>query len=251
MAHTPPVCRKAGGHGAAGQGIASPGDNTGGTIVRLGLFTRDLRLAGLRRWSWALPLAFFMAAVSLFPLGLGADAALLQRMAPGVVWACALLASLLSAQHLFDGDFADGTLEQMLLSAQPLTQLVVMRIAAQWVLSGAPLVTLAAMAGLALGLPAPAAGVLAVTLLIGTPTLTLLGALGAALTLGLRQGQALVFLLVLPLAMPTLVFGAGAVVSALAGEPFNAALSLQGALAILTALTTPWLTAAALRMALE
>ncbi|HEV8691282.1 MAG TPA: heme exporter protein CcmB [Ideonella sp.] len=224
---------------------ASAGD------ARLGLLARDLRVAARHRVDWLLPLAFFVAALSLFPLGLGAETALLRRVAPGVVWACALLSMLLAVHGMFSADLADGSLEQMLIGQRSLTRLVAERVLAQWLLGGAPLVLLAPLAGLAFGLSGPAVGVLVVSLLLGTPVMALLGAFGAALALGLRHGSALVFLLVLPLAMPTLVFGSGAVLAALAGEPVEAALSLQGALLILTALGAPPLTAAALRIALE
>jgi heme exporter protein B len=215
----------------------------------LRIWQRDLRLATRRRGSWLLPLAFFAAALSLFPLGLGSDPALLRRVAPGVIWACTLLSMMVSWTTLFDGDAADGTLEQMLIATQSLTHTVIERVAAQWLIGGLPLVLAAPLAGLAFGLPVEAVGVLAASLLLGTPVLALLGGLGAALALGLRHGAALVVLLVLPLALPTLVFGSGAVLAALNGEPVEAALSLQAALLILTLLGAPRLTASALRVA--
>lgn len=224
---------------------------TPGPDARISLLARDLRAAARHRIGWLLPLAFFVAAVGLFPLGIGAETALLRRVAPGVVWACALLAMLLAVHGMFSADLADGSLEQMLLGQRPLTRLVVERVLAQWLLGGAPLVLLAPLAGLAFGLPGPAAGVLVASMLLGTLTTALLGALGAALALGLRHGSALVFLLVLPLAMPTLVFGSGAVLAALNGESAEPGLSLQAALLILTALGAPPLTAAALRIAME
>jgi len=217
----------------------------------MNLLARDLRAAARHRIGWLLPLAFFIAAVSLFPLGIGAEPALLRRVAAGVVWVCALLAMLLAMHGMFSADLADGSLEQMLLGRRSLTVLVIERIFGQWLLGGAPLVLLAPLAGLAFGLPGQAVGALVLSLLLGTPVTALLGALGAALALGLRHGSALVFLLVLPLAMPTLVFGSGAVLAALNGEPAEAGLSLQAALLILTALGVPPLTAAALRIAME
>jgi heme exporter protein B len=217
----------------------------------MNLLTRDLRAAARHRTGWLLPLAFFVAALSLFPLGIGAEPALLQRVAPGIVWACALLAMLLAMHGMFSADLADGSLEQMLLGQRPLTGLVCERVFGQWLLGGAPLVLLAPLAGLAFGLNGPAALTLMASLVLGTPVTALLGGLGAALALGLRHGSALVFLLVLPLAMPTLIFGSGAVLAAMSGEPAQAALSLQGALLILTALAAPPLTAAALRIAME
>jgi heme exporter protein B len=216
----------------------------------LRVWQRDLRLAARRRGSWLLPLAFFAAALSLFPLGLGSDPALLRRVAPGVIWACTLLSMMVSLTTLFDADAADGTLEQMLLAARPLSRIVTERVVTQWLVGGLPLVLASPLAGLAFGLPAQAVVVLALSLLLGTPVLVLLGALGAALALGLRHGAALVVLLVLPLALPTLVFGSGAALAAMNGEPVDGALSLQAALLILTALGAPRLTADALRVAL-
>jgi heme exporter protein B len=217
----------------------------------MNLLTRDLRAAARHRAGWLLPLAFFVAALSLFPLGMGAERALLQRVAPGIVWACTLLAMLLAMQGMFSADLADGSLEQMLLGQRSLTWLVYERVFGQWLLGGAPLLLLAPLAGFAFGLDGTAALTLLASLLLGTPVTALLGGLGAALALGLRHGSALVFLLVLPLAMPTLIFGSGAVLAAMNGEPAQAALSLQGALLILTALAAPPLTAAALRIAME
>jgi len=217
----------------------------------MNVLARDLRAAARHRIGWLLPLAFFVAAASLFPLGIGAEPALLRRVAPGIVWTCALLAMLLAMHGMFSADLADGSLEQMLLGQRPLTWLVSERVFGQWLLAGAPMVLLAPLAGLAFGLPGPAVLTLLASLLLGTPVTALLGGLGAALSLGLRHGSALVFLLVLPLAMPTLIFGSGAVLAAMNGEPVQAGLSLQGALLILTALVAPPLTAAALRIAME
>ena len=212
---------------------------------------RDLRLAARQPGQWLLPLAFFVAAASLFPLGVGADGALLARIAPGVVWVCALLAMMLSVSQLFTSDYLDGTLEQMLIGHHSLSGLVVMRVLGHWLISGAPLVLLAPGMGLLFDLPGPAIGMMALALLLGTPVLSLLGALGSALALGLRNGAALVFLLILPLAVPALIFGSGAVVAAQRGVSAQAPLSLLGALLILTALMAPPATAAALRISIE
>lgn len=212
---------------------------------------RDLHLAARLPSQWLLPLAFFVAAASLFPLGIGADPVVLSRIAPGVVWVCALLAMMLSVSQLFSADHLDGSLEQMLIGAHWLPGLVAMRVLAHWLQSGAPLVLLAPVIGLLFDLPSDAVGMLALALLLGTPVLSLLGALGSALALGLRNGAALVFLLVLPLAIPALIFGSGAVTAAQHGESAQAALSLLGALLILTGLIAPPATAAALRIAIE
>ena len=215
------------------------------------LLWRDLRLAARGPAQWLLPLAFFVAAASLFPLGIGADTTVLRRIAPGVVWVCALLAMMLSVTQLFTSDQQDGTLEQMLIGSHWLPGLVAARVLAHWLQSGLPLVLLAPVIGLLFDMPLPAVGMLALALLLGTPVLSLLGALGSALALGLRNGGALVFLLVLPLAVPALIFGSGAVTAVQNGESAQAPLSLLGALLILTLVVAPPATAAALRIAIE
>jgi heme exporter protein B len=215
------------------------------------MLLRDLRLAARQPAQWLLPLAFFVAAASLFPLGIGADPTVLRRIAPGVVWVCALLSMMLSVSQLFASDHQDGTLEQMLIGEPWLPALVALRVFAHWLQSGAPLVLLAPVIGLLFDMPTDAVAMLALALLLGTPVLSLLGALGSALTLGLRNGGALVFLLVLPLAIPALIFGSGAVTAVQNGEPAQAPLFLLGALLILTALVAPPATAAALRIAIE
>ncbi|MFZ2989041.1 heme exporter protein CcmB [Ideonella sp.] len=215
------------------------------------LLLRDLQLAAREPGQWLLPLGFFLAALCLFPLGIGAEAAVLARVAPGVVWVCALLAMMMSVGPLFASDHQDGTLEQMCIGRHSLTAMVLARVAVHWLQSGAPLVLLSPLVGLLFGLNTEASALLGLSLLLGTPTLSLLGALGSALALGLRNGPMLVVLLVLPLAMPALIFGSGAVLAAQAGESPQAALSLLGALLILTTLFAPPATAAALRIASE
>ncbi|MBK7615370.1 MAG: heme exporter protein CcmB [Vitreoscilla sp.] len=212
---------------------------------------RDLQLAARLPSQWLLPLAFFVAAASMFPLGIGADTTVLARIAPGVVWVCALLAMMLSVSQLFNADHQDGSLEQMLIGTHWLPGLVAMRVLGHWLQSGVPLVLLAPVFGLLFDLPADAVGMLALALLLGTPVLSMLGALGSALALGLRNGAALVFLLVLPLAVPVLIFGSGAVTAAQNGESAQGALSLLGALLIFTGVVAPPATAAALRIAIE
>lgn len=212
---------------------------------------RDLKLAGRRRVEALLPLGFFIVAAGLFPLGVGPEPQTLRQIGPGVVWVCALLAAMLSVTQMFAGDQQDGSLEQMLISPQPLTLVVVGKVVAQWLTSGLPLVLAAPLIGLLFDMNAPAIGALTLSLLLGTPVLSLLGAVGAALTLGLRSGAALVFLLVLPLTTPTLIFGAGAVGAVDSGLSAQAHFSLMGALLILTALGAPWATAAALRISLD
>jgi heme exporter protein B len=212
---------------------------------------RDLRLAGRRRSEALLPLGFFIIAAGLFPLGVGPEPQTLRQIGPGVVWVCALLAALLSVTQMFAGDHQDGSLEQMLLSPRPLIGIVLGKVLAHWLSSGLPLVLLAPLLGLMFELSGPAIVTLVQTLLLGTPVLSLLGAIGAALTLGLRGGAALLFLLLLPLTVPALIFGSSAVAAADAGLPVRAQLSLLGALLILTALGAPWATAAALRISVD
>ncbi len=212
---------------------------------------RDLLLAFRRRADVLTTLFFFVIVVSLFPLGVGPEMKTLRIIAPGVVWVAALLASMLSLQRLFAADYQDGTLEQMLLSPQPLAMIVLGKIVAHWMVSGLPLALMAPILGLQFDLPPAALGILFVALLLGTPILSLIGAVGAALTLGLRGGGVLLSLLVLPLYIPALIFGAGAVEAHIAGVSPEGHLSLLAALLILSGLATPWVTAQALRIAME
>ena len=212
---------------------------------------RDLLLARRRRVEALLPLGFFIAAAGLFPLGVGPEPQMLRQIAPGVVWVCALLAAMLSVAQMFASDEHDGSLEQMLLAPQPLVLVVLGKVCAHWVSSGLPLVLAAPVLGIAFDMHGAAIAALVATLLLGTPVLSLVGALGAALTLGLRSGGALVFLLVLPLTIPTLIFGTGAVGAVDAGLSAQAHFSILGALLIFTALLAPWAVAAALRISLD
>lgn len=221
------------------------------TPMLLATARRDLLLALRRRVEALLPLGFFIVAAGLFPLGVGPEPQTLRSIAPGVVWVCALLAAMLSVTQMFASDHADGSLEQMLLAPQSLLLLVVGKVVAHWLATGLPLVLAAPLLGLLFGMQAPAIATLTATLLIGTPVLSLLGALGAALTLGLRSGAALVFLLVLPLTIPTLIFGTGAVGAVDSGLSPRAHFSLLGALLIMTTLGAPLATAAALRISLD
>lgn len=217
----------------------------------LSVAKRDLLLARRRRIEALLPLGFFVVAAGLFPIGVGPEPQMLREMAPGVVWVCALLAAMLSVTQMFASDHQDGSLEQMLLSAQPLLSVVMGKVLAHWLSSGVPLVLAAPLIGVLFDMRAAGIGTLALTLLLGTPILSLLGALGAALTLGLRSGAALVFLLVLPLTIPALIFGTGAVGAVDSGLSPQAHLSVLAALLILTALGAPLATAAALRISMD
>ncbi len=221
------------------------------SAVFTSVLLRDLRLASRRRIDALLPLAFFLVALSLFPLGVGPEPQTLRQIAPGVVWVCALLASMLSVNSMFAQDHADGSLEQMLLAPQSTLAVAVAKCCAHWLLSGLPLIVATPLVGLLFGLSAPALGALLLGLLLGTPILSLLGALGAALTLGLRSGGMLLILIVLPLATPALIFGSGAVGTVEAGLSAAGHFSLLGALLIVTALGAPLATAAALRISTE
>lgn len=215
------------------------------------IVVRDLTLEWRRRTDILSTLFFFVIVVSLFPLGIGPELALLRTIAPGVVWVAALLAWMLALGRLFTNDFHDGTLEQLLLTPQPLYLIVLGKVMALWLLSGLPLALLAPVLGIQFGLSADTLVVLVVSLLIGTPILGLIGSIGAALTLGLRSGGVLISLLILPLYIPVLIFGAGAVDASIAGLSPQANLSLLGALLAITLVFAPWATSAALRISLE
>ena len=215
----------------------------------LAIVRRDLLLAFRRRADVVTTLFFFIIVVSLFPLGVGAEPDLLRTLAPGILWVSALLASMLALGRLFAADHADGTLEQMLLSSEPLPVIVIGKVVAHWLVSGLPLVLLSPLLAVQFDLPGESIAVLATSLLLGTPVLSLIGAIGAALTLGLRGGGALISLLVLPLYIPVLIFGAGAVGAQASGIGAHLLL-LGGGLAAALALT-PWATSTALRIALE
>lgn len=215
------------------------------------VIARDL-LVVLRSKSDAVnSVLFFVLVVSLFPLGIGPEPALLRAVAPGIVWVAALLASLLALPRLFASDFADGTLEQLALAPHPLGALVAGKIVAHWLVTGFPLVLIAPLLGLQFGLGAQAEAILVVSLALGTPVLSLVGAVAAALTLGLRGGGALVPLIALPLCVPVLIFGAGAVDAAASGLGASPHLSLLGAYLLPSALFAPWVAAVAIRIALE
>ena len=215
------------------------------------VYTRDLRLALRRRVEALLPVVFFIVAVSLFPVGIGPEPQTLRVIAAGVVWVCALLASMLSVANLYALDHADGSLEQMLLSGHPPTLIASAKAAAHWTITGAPLVLAAPLIGLLLDMSPAALATLVAALLLGTPILSLLGGMGAALTLGLRSAGVLLILLILPLSIPALIFGSGAVGAVDSGISASGHFSLLGALLILTALIAPPATAMALRIALE
>ena len=219
--------------------------------VLLAVLQREMAL-GLRHKGEVLtPLMFFVVVASLFPLGVGPESALLLRMAPGVLWVSALLAAMLSMQRMFATDYADGSLEQMVLSATPLALLVLAKAVSHFLLSGLPLVLMAPVLGLQYGLDNRALGILMLSLLLGTPTLSLIGSIGAALTLGVRGAGVLLSLLILPLYIPVLIFGAGAVEADAAGMGISGYLSLLAALLVLSLFFSPLATSAALKISLE
>ena len=212
---------------------------------------RDLLLAMRNKSDVGTALLFFFIVTSLFPLGIGAEPALLRAVAPGVIWVAALLSSLLSLGRLFAADHADGTLEQMVLGAAPLGAVAAAKTLAHWLVSGLPLVLIAPLIALQYDLPLSLYGVLVLSLLLGTPTLSLIGAIGAALTLGLRGGGVLLSLLVLPLYVPVLIMGAGGVEMAAAGMGAQGHLLLLAAMLVGAAAFAPWAIAAALRISME
>jgi heme exporter protein B len=217
----------------------------------LAVLRREIALAMRQKGEVLTPLVFFIVIASLFPLGVGPESALLLRMAPGVLWVSALLAAMLSLQRMFASDYADGSLEQMLLSSTPLALLVAAKALSHFLLSGLPLVLVAPVLGLQFGLDGPALGILMLSLLLGTPTLSLIGSIGASLTLGVRGAGVLLSLLILPLYIPVLIFGAGAVEAYASGLGPGGHLSLLAALLVLALFFAPLATTAALKISLE
>ena len=215
------------------------------------LFWREIKLAMRRQSDLVAVLFFFIVTVSLFPLAIGSSPTLMRAIGPGVLWVGALLSTMLSLTRMFSSDYADGTLEQILLSPLSLTLVVSIKILAHWVVSGLPLIFLAPMLALQFDIQTKEIGILAISLLLGTPLLSLIGAIGAALTLGLRGSGVLVAVLVLPLYIPVLIFGAGAVTASMNGMDPEGALSVLGALLILGLAFAPIAIATSLRMALD
>ncbi len=221
------------------------------TAAFLAIFRRDLILAFRRRAEIANPLFFFVLIVTLFPLGIGAQPKLLQAMAPGIIWVSALLAAMLSLDGLFRSDFDDGSLEQLMLSSHPVSVLVLGKILAHWLVTGVPLLLMAPLLGLFLGLPERAIGTLLLTLLLGTPVLSLIGAIGVALTVGLRRGGMILSLLVLPLYIPVLIFASNAVDMASMGLPVSAQLNILAAVLFMALVLAPLPASAALKMSIN
>lgn len=224
---------------------------SGGSGAFLAVLRRDLMLAWRGRADVLVTIAFFVVVVCLFPFGVGAESNQLRAIGPGVLWVAALLSTLLSLHRLFGQDHADGTLEQLLLSPEPAVLWVAAKIFAHWIVTGLPLVIVAPGLALLFDVEQEALGVLILSLALGTPILALLGAIGAALTLGLRGGGVLLALLVLPLYVPVLIFGAGAVDAMLGGLGAEAHLLLLGGGLLGALALAPFACAAALRIAVE
>jgi len=212
---------------------------------------RDLYLALRQKSDVINTVFFFIVVVTLVPLGIGPDQSLLRSIAPGVIWVSALLAALLSLPRLFANDYADGTLEQMLLSGEPLVVIVLGKVFSHWLTTGIPLTLISVLFALMFDLSSEVSLVLVASLFIGTPVLSLVGSVGAALTLGLRGGSVLTSLLVLPLYVPVLIFGAGAAEAVAVGMASTAYFLIVGALTLFSLVVMPIASSAALRIAAE
>jgi len=217
----------------------------------LRVLQREMLLAYRQRNDILTPLIFFVIVVSLFPLGIGPEPKTLQLIAPGVIWVAALLATLLSLPRMFNNELHDGTLEQLLLSPQPVSVLISAKILAHWLTTGLPLVVISPVIALTFHMDNTALLYTVITLLLGSPVLSLIGAVGAALTLGLRGGGVLLALLVLPLYIPVLIFSTGAIIAASGGFPVDGQLSLLGAYLVIAVIFVPWVTNHALRVSLD
>ncbi len=216
-----------------------------GLIAILG---RDLRLASRRSTEALMPVVFFVVAASLFPFGVGPEPGMLKQIAPGIVWVCALLSSMLSLNSMYASDYSDGSLEQMLISGTSSIEVAAAKCIAHWLMSGLPLILVSPLLGLLFGMGWQAIGIMMFGLLLGTPILSLLGGMGSALTLGLHNAAILILLIVLPLCIPVLIFGAGAVTASEVGLAPDGHFYLLGALLLLTSLGAPVATASALRI---
>lgn len=217
----------------------------------ISVLRRELKIAFRKGAEIVNPLWFFLIVITLFPLGIGPEPQLLARIAPGIVWIAALLASLLSLERLFRDDFLDGSLEQLLLLPSPLPLTVLGKVCAHWVVTGLPLLVLSPVVALLLSLDMNTAIAMALTLLLGTPTLSFIGAIGVALTVGLRKGGVLLSLLVLPLSIPVLIFATAAIDAASMAMPIDGYLAILGAMLAGSATLTPFATAAALRVSVS
>lgn len=212
---------------------------------------RDLSLALRQSSDVAAIVMFFVLTVVIFPFGVGPEPSVLERIAPGILWVTALLAAMLSLERQFLADYEDGSLELLVLTPVPLELVALAKAAAHWLTTGVPLVLAAPILGVVLRLPPEATGTLIATLALGTPTLSLIGGIGAALTLGSRRGGVLISLLVIPLFIPVLIFGAAAVDAVIAGFSVTSHLMVLGGMLLGALVLAPWATAAAVRQAVE
>jgi heme exporter protein B len=222
-----------------------------GISYRQAFFTvlmRDIKIAIRHRGDIFNPLLFFILVVTLFPLGIGPEPKVLTRIAPGIIWVAALLASMLSLERLFKADYNDGALEQMLLSPQPLAVLVLAKVFAHWLLTGVPLILISPVLALLLQLEANSYVALLLTLSLGTPVLSLMGAIGVALTVGLRKGGVLLSLLILPLYIPVLIFATSAMDAAGMNLPYDGQLAIIGAMLVAASVLAPIAIGASLRV---
>jgi heme exporter protein B len=215
------------------------------------IFKRDLLIAFRRRSEIIHPIIFFVMVISLFPLAIGDDKVLLQKIAPAIIWVTALLATMLSLDNLFRSDFEDGSLEQMTLLKTPLSMLVTAKIMAHWVITGLPLILITPLLAVLLYMPSELISMLLLTLLLGTPTLSLIGAVGIALTVGLRQGGVILSLLILPLYIPVLIFATLALQNVEQGFSAEAQLAMMLAILVLAITLSPFAIAAALKVSLN
>ncbi|NRA59356.1 MAG: heme exporter protein CcmB [Psychrobium sp.] len=212
------------------------------------VFKRDMQVAVRNKGDVINPLIFLIIVITLFPLGIGPETAVLTRIAPGIIWVAALLAALLSLERLFKSDFVDGSLEQMLLSPQPLFIMVFAKITAHWLLTGVPIIIIAPLLAMMLHMEQSAYPALLITLLLGTPILSLIGAIGVALTVGIKKGGVLLSLLILPMYIPVLIFATGAIEAASVNVPYSGHVAIMAALLIGALTLAPLATSAALRV---
>ncbi|MEA9389097.1 heme exporter protein CcmB [Acerihabitans sp. TG2] len=215
------------------------------------IMRRELRLALCNRAEIINPLCFFLIVITLFPLAIGPEPQLLQRIAPGMIWVAALLASLLSLERLFRDDYVDGSLDQLLLLPMPVPVMVLGKVCAHWLLTGLPLLLLSPLVALFFSLDVMTWRAIALTLLLGTPSLSLIGAIGVGLTVGLRKGGVLLSLLLLPLFIPVLIFATAAINNAAQGMPISGYLAILAALLVGSVMLAPFATAAALRVSAQ
>ncbi|HDR1039991.1 heme exporter protein CcmB [Pasteurella multocida] len=220
-------------------------------MIFLAIIKRELQIAMRKQAEILNPLWFFLLVITLFPLVIGPDPKLLARIAPGIAWVAALLSALLSFERLFRDDFVDGSLEQLMLTAQPLALTALAKVIAHWLLTGLPLILLSPIVALLLSLEVEIWWALVLTLLIGTPVLSCLGAIGVALTVGLRKGGVLLSLLVVPLFIPVLIFSASVLEAASLSLPYSGQLAILGAILAGSVTLSPFAIAAALRISLD